>query len=84
MVMPPSPTTTSHTSRVLVGWLVVVVVVVVVLVVVSQVTLVEVVVVGPLLHDPDVLQDVLIHVLQLVLWYSQDYPPTPSSGAARK
>ena len=79
MVMPPSPTTTSHTSRVLVGWLVVVVVVVVVLV-----TLVEVVVVGPLLHDPDVLQDVLIHVLQLVLWYSQDYPPTPSSGAARK
>ena len=60
-------------------------VVVVVLVVVSNnVTLVEVMVVGPLLNHCDVLLDVLIPVLQLVLWYRQNYPPTPSSAAARE
>ena len=82
MVKPPSPTTTLVVYS---TTLVVVVVVVVVLVVVShKVTLVEVMLVGPLLHDPDVLLDVHVHVLQLVLWYRQHYPPTPSSAAARE
>ena len=49
------------------------------------ISLVEVVLVDPILHHPvHVLQDVLILQLQLVLWYRQDYPPTPSSGAARQ
>jgi hypothetical protein len=52
--------------------------------VVVLISLVEVVLVDPILHHPvHVLHDVLIMQLQLVLWYRQDYPPI-RCGAVRR
>ena len=48
------------------------------------VLVVEGMVLGPLLNPGDVLLVFPIPVLQLVLWYRQNYPLTPSSAAARE
>ena len=48
------------------------------------VLVVEGMVLGPLLNPGDVLLVFPIPVLQLVLWYRQNYPLIPSSAAARE
>ena len=52
--------------------------------VVVVVLVVEGMVLGPLLNPGDVLLVFPIPVLQLVLWYRQNYPLIPSSAAARE